>query len=245
MKNPALFIVLMFLLAGCGTTVTYKSRTSAGSAKPTGYPIPVYTEGMTVPRPTEVIGTVSIKNSGLTVHGGSVEAVMKDVMQRARQNGADAVRVTSIDKPDFGNPNYRMTADLLRYDDSWETIALSEDEFLAYLKKNEQSLDPIEGIWFADGQYRNRIGIMRNTSKRGRDFIGFVLNTDQPSWRKGYKKIDIARGKQQGTYVFNYYLDNFSQRGTTVILGDASEFMLIFQTADENESVTYSKLGTH
>jgi hypothetical protein len=244
MKYLALFLFSIFLLTGCGTTVIYKPHAAASPAKPLDYPIPVYTEGMTVPRPSEVIGIVSVKNSGWTIHGGSVEAVMKDVMQRARQNGADAVQVTSIDKPDFENPNYRLTADLLRYTDSWETIATSENEFLAYLKKNEQNLDPIEGIWFADGQYENRIGIMRNTSKPGRDFVGFVLNTDQPSWLKGYKKIDIARGKKPGSYNFKFYLDDFNAATTTVVLGDVPQFMLIFQTSDENETITYSKLKT-
>jgi hypothetical protein len=243
-KNLALFLFSMLLLTGCGTVVTYKSNARAGTARPVDYPIPVYTEGMTVPRPSEVIGTVSVKNSGFTVTGGSVEDVMRDVMQRARKNGADAVRVVSIGKPGFENPNYRVTADLLRYTDSWETIAISEDEFFAYLKKNQQALDPIEGVWFADGQYENRIGIMRNTSKPGRDFVGFVLDTDQPAWRKGYKKIDIARGKQPGSYNFNFYLDDFSEYSTTVVLDGASKLLLIFQTSDESETITYSKLKT-
>ena len=45
------------------------------------------------------------------------------------------------------------------------------------------------------------------------DFIGFILDTDQPAWRKGYKKIDIARGKQRGIYDFNFYLDDFCAGG--------------------------------
>jgi hypothetical protein len=241
MRPPELLLLSLLLLTGCGTVVTYKSNAPAGTVRPADYPIPVYMEGMTVPRPFEVIGTVSVKNSGFTIAGGSVDDVMEDVMQRARQNGADAVQVTSIDKPDYDNPNYRMTADLLCYTDSWETIAISENEFLAYLNQNKQRLDPIEGIWFADSKYVNRIGIMRNASKPGRDFVGFVLNTEQPSWRRGYKKIDIARGKQQGTYTFNFYLDDFSESATMIILGDANEFTLTIQTADKNESVTYSK----
>jgi hypothetical protein len=245
MKNLALFLFSVLLLTGCGTAVTYKPNTPAGIARPADYPILVYSQDMTVPRPFEVIGTVSVKNSAFTVAGGSVDDVMKAVMQRARQNGADAVRMTSIDKPDFVNPNYRATADLLRYTDSWETIAISEDEFLAYLKTNGQTLDPIEGVWFADGQYGNRIGIMRNTSKPGMDFVGFVLNADQPSWREGYKKIDIARGKNPGIYNFSFYLDDFSRQTTTVILGDVPEFRLIFQTPDGNETITYSKLKTY
>jgi hypothetical protein len=244
-KNLALLLFSVLMLTGCGTTVMYKSNTPASLAKPVGYPISVYTEGMIIPRPFEVVGTVSVKNSGLTVVGGSVDDVMKKVMQNAREKGADAVRMAAIEKPDFMNPNYRMAADLLRYTDSWETVAISEEKFLAYLKKNVQTLDPIEGVWFADGQYQNRIGIMKNTSKPGRNFIGFVLNTEVPSWREGYKKIDIARGKQRGTYSFNYYRDDFGLVVTTVILGDATGFMLIFQTADKNESITYSKLRIH
>lgn len=245
MKNLALLLLSMLLLTGCGTTVTYKSNAPAGTAKPAGYPIPVYTEGMIIPRPFEVIGTVSVGNSGFTVVGGSVDDVMKKVMQSAREKGADAVRVAGIEKPEFTNPNYRMAADLLRYTNSWEKVAMSENEFLAYLNKNEQTLDPIEGVWFADGQYENRIGIMKTASKPGRNFVGFILNSEVPSWREGCKKIDIKRGMQRGTYSFNYYLDDFSLVETTVILGDARGFMLLFQTSDGTQVITYSKLRTH
>jgi hypothetical protein len=235
MKNPALLLFLMLMLAGCGTLVTYKSNAPAGTAKPPGYPIPVYTDGMTVPRPCEVIGTVSVRNSGFTVTGGSVEDVMKDVMQRARQKGADAVQVTSIDKPDFANPNYRLTADLLRYTDAWETTGFSENEFRAYLQRNKNSLDPIEGVWIIDGQYENRIGIVRNASRPGRDFVGFVLNSDQPAWREGYKLMDIVRGGQPGSYNLVFYLGDFSRVRTTVVLDHAAKFPLLIQTANEDK----------
>jgi hypothetical protein len=235
MKNLALFLFPALLLAGCGTMVSYKAKEPAGPVRPPGYPIPVYTDGMTVPRPCEVMGTVSVKNSGFTVAGGSVEDVMKDVMQRARQKGADAVQVTSIDKPDWQNPNYRVTADLLRYSDSWESMPISEDDFLAYLQKNKKSLDPIEGIWFMNGQFEDRIGIMRNASKPGRDFVGFVLNGEPLSWREGYKVMNIARGQQQGTYNLVFYLADFSQVATTVVLGNSAEFSILMQTADEDK----------
>ena len=238
MKNPALLLFLILMLAGCGTLVTYKSNAPAGTAKPPGYPIPVYTEGMTVPRPCEVIGSVSVRNSGFTITGGSVEDVMKDVMQRARQKGADAVQVTSIDKPDFGNPNYRLTADLLRYTDTWETIGFSENEFRAYLQRNQKSLDPIEGIWFMNGQFDDRIGIMRNASKPGRNFVGFILNGQPMSWREGYKVMDIARGKQPGSYNLVFYLADFSRIATTVVLGNSAEFSILMQTPDEDKPTT-------
>jgi len=240
-KNLALILFSASLLAGCGTVVTYKQNIPAGPATPLGYPIPVYTEDQSIPRPSEVIGTVFVGTTALTVVGGSVDDVMIKVMQTAREKGADTVQVTSIDKPDYTNPKYRVAADLLRYTDRWETIAISENEFLAYLQRNKKSLDPIEGVWFADSQYENRIGIMRNASKRGRDFIGFVLNGEPPSWRRGYKKIDIARGKQRGIYNFNFYLDDFSQIGTTVVLANPTEFILLVGTSDGSKMVTYSK----
>jgi hypothetical protein len=242
MKNLTLFFSFMLLLSGCTTTVTYKANTVASPAKPAGYPIPVYTEDMNVPRPCEVIGTVSIHNSGLTIVGGSVEAVMKSVMSRAREKGADAVHVTSIEKPDMINPNYRMAADLLRYTDSWETIAIPENEFLGYLKQNERTLDPIEGIWSEVGQNQQQIGIMKNTSKPGRDFVAFILSTDCPSWHAGYKRVDLTHGKQRGTYNLTYYLDNFDRAGTTILLGNSPVFTLAIQTALGNEMIIYSKI---
>ena len=238
----ALSLLSMVLLAGCSTVTTYKSNMAAGPAKPAGYPVLVYTEDMTVPRPCEVIGTVSIHDSRLTMFGGSVESEMEKVMQTARKKGADAVQMKSVEKPDFSNANYRLVADLLRYTDTWETVAISEGEFADYLKTNQRNLDPIEGVWNRYGQIPHRIGIMRDTSKPGRDFIGFILNTENPTWHKGYKKIDIQRGPQPGTYIFDYYLDNFSKRETTVILGKSMTFTLVIPTTDEETAIiTYSR----
>ena len=125
------------------------------------------------------------------MRGGSVESEMYKVMQTAREKGADAVQMKSVEQPDFSNANFRLVADLLRYTDTWETITISEGEFAAYLKANQRSLDPIEGIWNTFGRVPHRIGIMRDTSKPGRDFVGFILDTENPTWRDGYKKIDI------------------------------------------------------
>ncbi|MGA3283933.1 MAG: hypothetical protein ABSD57_05690 [Verrucomicrobiota bacterium] len=243
---PVRYLVLslfsIVLLIGCSTVATYKPNTAAGPAKPVGYPILVYMEDMTVPRPCEVIGTISIGDTRLTMFGGSVESEMKKVMQTAREKGADAVQMKSVEKPDFSDTNYRLVAELLRYTDTWETVAISEQEFVNYLKTNRRNLDLIEGVWDGYGQIPHRIGIMRNTSKPGRDFIAFILNTEDPTWRKGYKKIDIQRGTQPGTYIFDYYPDDFSKRGTTVILGRKMTFTLTTPTSDEKaDIIAYSK----
>jgi hypothetical protein len=237
-----LALLSMVLLAGCSTVTTYKPHLAAGLAKPVDYPVLVFTEDMTVPRPCEVIGTVTVGSGHFTMRGGSAESEMLKVMQTAREKGADVIQMKSMQQPDFGNADFRLVADLLRYTDAWETIAISEGEFASYLKTNQRNLDPIEGVWNGYGPIPHRIGIMRNTSKLGRDFIGFILNTVNPTWHKGCKKIDIRRGTKPGTYIFDYYLDDFSERVTTVILGENATFTLAFPTSEEKtDLITYSK----
>ncbi|HXR04417.1 MAG TPA: hypothetical protein VN836_06875 [Verrucomicrobiae bacterium] len=237
---PALLSIV--LLAGCSTVATYKSQTDAGPARPVDYPILVYTEDETVPRPCEVIGTISVHGGSFTMFGGSVENEMKKVLQTAREKGADAVQMKSVERPCFSNANYRLVADLLRYTDPWETVAITEQEFANYLKANRRNRDPIEGVWDGREGAPVRIGIMRNTSKPGRDFIGFILNTENPTWRKGYKKIDIKGGPQPGSYVLGYYFDDFSKQETSIILGRKTAFALAVPTTDEKTAIiTYSR----
>jgi len=237
---PALLSIA--LLAGCSTVATYKSKTSAGPAKPVDYPVLVYTEDETVPRPCEVIGTISIHAGGFTMFNGTVESEMKKVMQAAREKGADAVQMKSVERPGFSNANYRLVADLLRYTDSWETVAITEQGFANYLKANQRNRDPIEGVWDGREGAPLRVGIVRNTSKPGRDFIGFILNTENPAWRKGYKKIDIKNGPEPGSYIFGYCFDDFSKRETTVVLGRKTTFTLAIPITDEQTpTITFSK----
>jgi len=241
-RHLAAFLFLALLLAGCSTTVTYHANLPAGPAKPTGYPVPVYTENMTIPRPCVVIGTVAIGGGSFTMRGGSAEAETEKIIKTAWEKGADAVQVRSVEEPGYTSGNYRMVADLLRYADAWETIAISRQGFANYLNTHGQNLDPIEGVWDGTGTVPHRIGIMRDHSRPGRDFVGFILDTADPTWREGYKKIDIRRGVQPGSYILDYYLDDFSEKETTVILGQNLTFTLSMPTSDEEaDTITYAK----
>ena len=125
---------------------------------------------------------------------------------------------------------------------AWETLPITEVELANYLHANPRLLDPIEGIWIAYGPVTHRIAITRNASKPGRDFIGFLLNTENPTWRAGYKKIDIKAGPKPGIYLFDYYLDDFSKRATTVILGKNATFTLNIPTSEEKaDLITYAR----
>ncbi len=241
MKNLALFVPLILLLAGCGTTKTYTADTAAGPAKPLEYPIPLYNEDMRIPRPCQLIGQFSVGDTSLTMFGGSLKDVMNTLMETAHEKGADVVVMTSIKQPDFESAHYRIEANLLRYADKWETVSLSENDFLTYLQKNSAALDSIEGIW-SDGS-PDRIGIMRDKSKPGRDFIAFMLNVELPSWQKGYKKMDIARDARPGAYSFKYYRDDFGMAKTTAPLDHGHAFSFIINTEAGATEVAYIKIG--
>jgi hypothetical protein len=240
MKKFILFAPLIFLLAGCSTTKTYTPTMAAGAATPSNYPIPLYTEDMRIPRPCLLIGHLSIGDTQLTMSGGSVKGVMKTLMDTAHEKGADVIELVSMKQPNFESSNYHLEANLLRYGDNWETVAISENDFQAYLRQHQQTLDPIEGIW-SDGS-SDRIGIIRDTSKPGRDFIGFALNPELPSWRKGYKKIDIARTDRAGAYSLKYYRDDFGTAKTTVLLDHGHAFTFIVHANDVDSEVSYIKI---
>ncbi len=242
MKKLLPFVALLLLLSGCTTTKTFTPGTAAaGPPKPPDYPIPLYMGDKRIPRPCQLIGTLSIGDTEFTVAGGSMKGVMKTLMDTAHKKGADVVQITSILKPDFDSADYRVEANLYRYADVWETVGISENDFQTYLWQHQQTLDPIEGIW-SDGSLI-RIGIIRNNSKPGRDFVGFVLDAGLPPWREGCKKMDIAKGKRLGTYGIKYYKDDFAMESTTILLNQNRAFSFVVHSGEEGYEMTLTKIS--
>lgn len=237
----ALGLLAVLLSAGCSSVERYEARIADGPAKPADHPIYVYTEEVKCPRPYEILGTMHVSDTPLTMGGGSLEAVILKLRETARQKGADAIQVTSVDSPDFTRPHYRVDADFLRYTDTWETVALTEGAFRAYLRNPTSPLDPIEGIWVGNDLAQSRIGILKDRSRSGRDFVGFVLRTRNPSWRKGYKKMDIARGNLPAAYRISYYLDDFQAKGAAFSLGVPPAGMFIVHLPDDSAAIAFTK----
>ena len=239
---PALLLPLLLLLSGCGTTKIYTPVTAAGSPKPAGYPIPVYAVATPIPRPSEVIGRLAIGDRELTMRGGSLNGVTKTLQDTAREKGADAVQLLVVEKPDFNSAHYRLQANLLRYTTPWETERLSANEFVAYLQQHRQTLDPIEGIW--DDGSPERLGIIKDSSRPGRNFIAFTLNPVPASWHYGYKKMDIAHLNRPGAYSLRYYLDDFSGVNSGILLLDQGRILMFNLPTDFGEyKVSFGKIS--
>ena len=234
MKHLVSGLFALGLLAGCTTTTSYKSKTSAPPPKPDDYPIYVYTEDVIVPRPSEVIGTMHVGDTLFTVMGGSIESVMNKLMNNARKKGADALQITSIKKPTFLRPNHGADANFLRFTDSWESISPSEAELRNHFKTNAQTLDPIEGIWRASDRAQTRTAILKNNSRPGREFIAVLLEAKNPTWKPGDKKADIRRGERPGVYRGSFYREDYQEKKIVIRmqLPSANQFAVSLDGTD-------------
>jgi hypothetical protein len=240
MKSPFLFLFPILLLAGC-TTVKYESKTAAGPAKPEDYPIYVYNEKAKIPRAFEVIGTMRVGDTPVTVIGGSLESVMKTLRQNARRKGADALQLTSVEPPGFTSANYRIEANFIRFTDAWESVPRSEEELVAYYQTNGPSLDPIESIWVGNDPTQSRIGVVKDNSKPGREFIALILETKNPSWQRGDKKLDLVRGERPGVYRGEYYFDNYESKKVAITLRGPPQNRFVIHLPNDTSTISFAR----
>lgn len=212
-KDILIGMLAIVIGGGCTTVKRYEAALESGMAWDEDYPIYVYPKDTDVPREYEVVGTMSIRDTPFTIFGGSLEKELDTLRRQARRVGADAIRLISVEEPDFLHAKYRIDAAVIRFTDEWSHVDDDEEALLNYLERNRDSLDPIEGVWVSSDYVRSRVGILRSASEEGREFVGFILENENPSWKEGDIKFEIRRGNVPGTYRGDYYLDDYeSQR---------------------------------
>jgi hypothetical protein len=241
MKKLLSLLLLTVLLAGCTTVTHYESRNDPGPARAKDYPIYLYPKEVRVPRPYEVVGVMEIRDTPLTMFGGSFESEVAELRKRARKVGADAVQLTSVEQPDFLHAKHRMDANLIRFTDQWENLTLTEEQFITYLREQREKLDPIEGVWQANDLVRSRVGIIRNDVRPGRDFVAFILDTQNPTWQRGDKKLDLTRGERPGVYRGAFYLDDFRRKGVAFSLMGPRTNVFVLPMSDADQPVVFAK----
>ena len=241
MKRSFLGVTLVTLLFGCTTVKTYVSNAKPGAARPADYPIYVYNEKSPVPRPYEIIGTMTISDTPFTVFGGTLEGEVDTLRQQARKRGADGLQITQVEPPDFFHAKYRMTGNFIRFTNLWESLPMTETELQTYLTAQQATLDPIEGIWQVNDASRSRVGIVRSNARRGRDFFGFILATDNPSWAPGDKKIEFASGERPGVYRGAYYFDDYRRKTVAVTLVGTQTNHFLLQMPNDEPPVVFMK----
>jgi len=119
-KEPILRLILVFSLVfvffSCATAVDYRSSSTSGISKPSDCPLDVYLPEVPISRPTTIIGSVVIKDSGFTTDC-DWDTVLGQAKERACDEGADALQIYEINEPDLWSTCYRIEAHFHVYSD--------------------------------------------------------------------------------------------------------------------------------
>jgi hypothetical protein len=83
------------------------------------------------------------------------------------------------------------------------------------------------------------MAIVKNSAKPGRDFVAFILNTRNPTWQRGDRKMDIWRGERPGVYRANYYLDDYQGKRVAFILPGKPANRFVLQLTEEKAPIVF------
>lgn len=102
---------------------------------------------------------------------------------------------------------------------SSERTKWTEQDFNKYLQGNKGNLDEIEGYWtYAFNNYK--IAIVKDSSVRKDEFIGFIIRANNPYWTPQQIKIRIK--KVRGKYELIYFrgIDHGKNSGSISLTGN-------------------------
>jgi hypothetical protein len=68
-----------------------------------------------------------------------------------------------------------------------------------------------------------------------------MLNSLNPIWTPGTKKLDIRRGPVPDSYVLTFYMEDFAPREIPIMLNKKREFTIKFRTEDDEELLFFAK----
>ena len=106
-------LVPTIILISCSHTVTFKQISTVSSRNSSGK-IDVYEKGEKVEHEYKTIGSLWLGESGFSESCGYEDALFLS-REKARELGADAVKVYKINKPDFTSTCYRVGVYIIEY----------------------------------------------------------------------------------------------------------------------------------
>jgi serine protease Do len=118
---------------------------------------------------------------------------------------------------------------------NWEKINLTESELKDKLNSYLE-LNSIEGIWSSieDNQYQ--IGIIRDDNPK-RDFVAFILATDNPLWEEKQVKIEFKSTEYKSVFSTTYFMADHSKQGTTSFINDKGILEIKLKNPEDNSEL--------
>lgn len=89
-----------------------------------------------------------------------------------------------------------------------ESIDISEKQFKSDYQKKSYDLNPLLGIW-KNGGYTVAIMPSSKTNTRDRDYVGVILKSSNPNWKKGEVKLEL-KSNFGTSYQINYMMGDHS-----------------------------------
>ena len=121
MKKKIVLTIATLLLAlfilGCGAAVKFTPIGNYRSPKAEDYHVAVFQVGDNIDLDYEIIGKIDVGDSGITAKCG-YDKMMRLVLQKAREVGADAIRIIEVKDPDIISSCYRITALAIAFEKS-------------------------------------------------------------------------------------------------------------------------------
>jgi hypothetical protein len=106
------FACITLLLSSCAPAVKYQPLKTGFKSKSPTEEVLLFAQYDDVPSVYEVIGSVSVGDSGFTLKCGLTD-VIEVAKKRAREVGGDAIRLIVVTEPDLLSSCYRITAEVL------------------------------------------------------------------------------------------------------------------------------------
>jgi len=118
----------------------------------------------------------------------------------------------------------------------WEKIDITESELKTKLD-SYSDLKPIEGIWSSieDNQYR--IGIIRDDNNAKRDYVAFILESDNPLWEVNQVKIEFNSTAYKSVFSTAYFMSDHSKQGTTSFINDKGILEIKLKNPEDNSEL--------
>ena len=239
-----LFGLLILNISSCTPPlVKYTQVGQPKQAKSHDSQIYVYNINDPVPNSYIMVGMIYVGDDGLSVGCENFNSVVEIALQKAREAGGDAIKITKVMNPDFMSSCYRVNANVLAFieTDNWPKISMTETDAKKYFDVGIGSLDPIEGIWniSAEGTYRKlstgeirpfkrtnsyRLAIIKNSQSKQFDFVGFVLESSYNHWKQGLVKANFRITADKSIYECIWFNKDLSKNRLNFTFYDDGTF---------------------
>ena len=205
-------IVILTLFTSCASTIR-TTQNANYQATPSSVPIVVYGLNENPPANAQNIGTIKIGDSGFSVDCGW-NKVLEKAKNESRKIGGNAIKLISVNEPDYSSTCYRLTAYVLR---SPEKKYLAQNEVNTGFTESElksewtsKGADEIEGIYekIADGQsakYKLAIKKISNTEYHA-IYLSGALSQFANNWKEGDLKAKIIKTATPNFYKVEWYM---------------------------------------